>query len=92
MVELRFGQNILFRRCLAQLIVPWKSDSRLKKIGSYLGKATLNLGKLDLGLVSAGSNGNEPSPVFAHKKVIICLLCLLSIPCEVLSFIGPRKM
>ena len=40
MVELQFRQNILsqplilFRRCLAQLIVPWKSNSRLKKIGS----------------------------------------------------------
>ena len=38
--RLRFGQNILcqplilFRRRLAQLIVPWKSDSRLRKIVS----------------------------------------------------------
>ena len=50
-VELRFRQNILCqpfilsRRCLAQLI---------------LGKATLDSGKLDLGLVSAGSDGIEP--------------------------------
>ena len=42
------------------LIVPWKSDTPLKKFGSYLGKATLDLGKLDLGLVSAGANGIEP--------------------------------
>ena len=38
--------------------------------------------------------GFEPfRPVFAKEKVTICVLCfsLLSIPCQILSFIGPRK-
>ena len=41
----------------------------------HLGKATLDSGKLDLGLVSVGSNGIEPQANFCrYKKVIICAL------------------
>ena len=61
-----------------------------------LEKAFLDLEKLDLGLVSASSNGIEPYPVSCADKVTSCALCLisfslLSIPCEILLFIGPRK-
>ena len=61
-----------------------------------LEKAFLDSGKLDLGLVSASSNGIEPQASLCAGKVTSCALCLisfslLSIPCEVLLFIGPRK-
>ena len=36
-------------------------------------KATLDSRKLDIGLLSAGSNGTE----FADKKVMICVLCFI---------------
>ena len=43
----------------------------------YLGKQ-LSTQKLDVGLVSAGSNGFEPKRlVFADRKVIICVLCFI---------------
>ena len=41
-----------FLQCLGKLIVPWKSNSR----------------KLDLGLVSAGSNGFEPKGRFSQIR------------------------
>ena len=46
-VELRFRQNIL-----------WQPLILFRRL--YLGKATLESGKLDLGLVSADSNGIAP--------------------------------
>ena len=52
-----------FRRCLALLIVPSKSNSRIRKIGSrssFSGQMALN-----------------HRPVFPDKKVIICVLCLI---------------
>ena len=52
-----------FRRCLALLIVPSKSNSRIRKIGSrssFSGLMALN-----------------HRPVFPDKKVIICVLCLI---------------
>ena len=47
-------------RCLAQLIVPWKTNSRLE---------------LDLGITSARPLTLNQRSVFADKKVIICVLC-----------------
>ena len=54
-----------------------------------LEKAFLDSGKLDLGLVSASSNGIEPWASLCADKVTSCALCLisfslLSIPCEIL--------
>ena len=51
-------------RCLAQLIVPWKTNSRLE---------------LDLGITSARLLTLNQRPVFADKKVIICVLCFLTL-------------
>ena len=52
----------------------------------YLGKATLVSGKLDLGPVSAGSNGFEPKGRFLQidTKVIICVVCFI-------QFVVPAK-
>ena len=55
-----------------------------------LEKAFLDSGKLNLGLVSASSNGIlEPQASLCADKVRSCALCLisfslLSIPCEIL--------
>ena len=59
-----------------------------------LEKAFLDSGKLDLGLVSAGLNGIEPYASLCADKVTIrafCLIQFLSIPREILLFIGPRE-
>ena len=53
-----------------------------------LEKATLDSGKLDLGLVSADSTGVEPEASLCTNKVSFSLL---SIPCEILSFIGSNR-
>ena len=52
----------------------------------YLGKATLVSGKVDLGLVSAGSNGFEPKGRFLQidTKVIIFVVCFI-------QFVVPAK-
>ena len=42
-----------------------------------LEKATLDSGKLDVGLVSAGSNGIEPYAILCAYKVTICVLCFI---------------
>ena len=54
-----------------------------------LEKAFFDSGKLDLGLVSASSNGIEPQASLCVDKVTSCALCLisfslLSITCEIL--------
>ena len=62
----------------------------------YLGKATLDSVKLDLGLVSVGSNGFEPKGRFLQIRTPGDNLCSMfhsvcypfHIPCEILSFIG----
>ena len=55
----------------------------------YLGKATLVSGKLDLGLVSAGSNGFEPKGRFLQidTKVIISIICVV----RFIQFVVPAK-
>ena len=57
--------SVLFRRCLAQLIVPCKSNSRFRKIGSRSTEFQRALMAL------------HRRPVFADKKVIICALCFI---------------
>ena len=42
-----------------------------------LEKDTLDSGKLDLGLVSAGSNSIEPYAILCAYKVTICVLCFI---------------
>ena len=60
-----------------------------------LEKEFLDSGKLDLGLVSTSSNGIEPQASLCADKVTSNVdyvsLSLLSIPCEILLFNGPRK-
>ena len=60
-----------------------------------LEKAFLDSGKLDLGLVSASSNGIEPQASLCADKVTRCALCLisfslLSIPCQPAQLAGFR--
>ena len=42
-----------------------------------LERAFLDSGKLDLGLVSAGSNGVEPKASLCADNVTICALCFI---------------
>ena len=61
----------------------------------YLGKATLVSGKVDLGLVSAGSNGFEPKGRFLQIdiKVIIFVVCFIQfvVPSKPCRFLDSEK-
>ena len=47
-------------------------------VPDYTLESNFRLRKLDVGLVSAGSNGFEPKRlVFADRKVIICVVCFI---------------
>ena len=49
----------------------------MKTADQQLGKPTLDSEKLDLGLVSASSNGIEPQASLCADKVTICALCFI---------------
>ena len=66
-------------------IVVWHQALNIlfRRCSSYLGKATLDSEKLNIGLVSAG---------LGHGEILCAMFyTVCSIPYEIQLFIGPRK-
>ena len=69
---MRFRQNSLSLALQCNIVT-----SAFSLPDRTLEKAFLDSGKLDLGLVSAGSNGIEPWASLCADKVTSCALCFI---------------
>ena len=75
----RTSDDYAWLSCLAKIFcASHKNVSLVFRFPDCTLESNFRLRKLDLGLVSAGSNDFQPKrPVFADKRVIICVLCFI---------------